>query len=106
MPSPRSRDAERDDWLSADYRRRRDPVRTLVHPKRPMQALEPAPLAYGRYEALRDQVPEKDTDWNIKVPDGDAMEHFRITPPPGARQEAASRSCRHREEEEYMEGVH
>ena len=106
MPSGRGSGGERDEWLSADYRRRRDPLRTPVHPKRPKRAPEPAPPAYGRYGALRDEVPEEDMEWDIDGADGDPMEDFGITPPRGERRGAASRSRRYREEEEqYMEGV-
>ena len=47
MPPRRSGEEERDEWLSADYRRRRDPLRTPFQPKRPRRAPEPVPLAHG-----------------------------------------------------------
>ena len=40
MPQKRIGDEETDKWLSADYRRRRDSLRTLVQPKRPRHAPE------------------------------------------------------------------
>ena len=99
MPPRHSREEERDEWLSAEYRRRRDPLRTPVQPKRPRRAPEPAPPAHGRYGPLGDEVPEEDTEWDLEGPDGDPMEDFGISPPRG------SASRRRREEEEYMEGV-
>ena len=38
MHPRRSREEERDKWLSADYRRRPDPLQTPVQPKRPRHA--------------------------------------------------------------------
>ena len=101
MPTLRSREEERDDWLGADYRRRRDPLCTPVHSKRLRHAAEPAPGMYRRYGALRDEVPEEDMKWNIERPGGDPMEDFGISPPRGS----VRRSRRQRDEEEYMEGV-
>ena len=43
----------RDEWLSAEYHNRRAPPRTPVHPRRPAPALEPIPMAGGRYGGLR-----------------------------------------------------
>ena len=76
MPPRRSGEEERDEWLSADYGRRRDPLRTPVQPKRPRHAPKPAPPAYGRYGALRDGVPEEDMEWDLQGPDGDPIEDF------------------------------
>ena len=76
----RSGDEERHEWLSADYRRRRDPLRPSVHPKGPMHAPEQAPPAYGRYGMLRDGVPKDDMEWDMDGPDGDPMEDFGSTP--------------------------
>ena len=100
MPPRRSREEELDNWLSADYRRRCDPLQTPVQPKRPKNAPEPAPPAYGRYGSLRDELPEEDTEWELEHPNGDPMKHFGISPAQG------SASRRRDEEEEYMEGVH
>ena len=86
---------ERVEGLSADYRRRRHPLRTLAQAKRSRHALKPAPPAYRRYGALQDEVPDKDMEWDLENADGD----LGISPPQGS----ASWSCR--EEEEYMEGV-
>ena len=102
MPPRRSREKERNEWLSADYSRRRYPRCILVQPKRPGHAPEAAPLAYGRYGALRDRVPEEDMEWDLQGPDGDPMEDFRISPPRGS----ASQRRQQREEEEYMQGVY
>ena len=99
MPERHSGEEEQDEWLSADYRRCRDPLRTPVQPKRPRHAPEPAPPAYGGYKGLRDEVPEEDMDWDVEGPDGDPMEDLRISPP---RRSAGRRRC---EEEEYMKGV-
>ena len=85
--------------MSADYSSCRDPLRTPVQPKRPTHALEPSSAAYGRYGALRNEVPEEDMKWDLKAPAGHAMEDLRISPPRGS----ASRS--RREKEEYMQGV-
>ena len=101
VPPPRIGEEGGDEWLSADYRRRRDCLLSLVQPKRLRLAPEPAPPAYGRYGALRNEVSKEGTEWDIKGPDGDTMEDFRISPPRGSD----SRSYRQREEEEYMEGV-
>ena len=56
-------------------------------------------MAYGRYGPLRDEVPEEDTEWDLKGPNADPMEDFGISPP------RASASWRRRKEDEYMEGV-
>ena len=101
MPPQRSGEEERDEWLTADYRRRRDPLCNPVQPKGSRHASKPASPAYGGYRALRDEVPEEDMEWDIESPDKDPMEDFEISPPPGL----ASHSRRQREEEEYMEGV-
>ena len=102
LPARRSKNEVGEEWLSTDYRRRRDPLTTSVHPKRLKHALEPATPAYGLYPALPDEVPEEDKEWDIEGPDRDPMEDFGIIPP----RRAASRSCWYREEEECMEGVH
>ena len=47
MPPGRSREEGKDKWLSADYRRCRDPLRTPVQPKRPRHAPGPAQPADG-----------------------------------------------------------
>ena len=99
MTPRHSGEEERDEWLSARYHRRHDPLRTPVQPKRPRCTLEPVPPAYGRYGPLRHEVPDEDTEWNLEGPDGDPMEDFGISPPQG------SASRRRSEEEEYMEGV-
>ena len=99
MPPRRSREEERAEWLSADYHRHPDPLWTPVQPKRPRHALEPAPAAYGRYRALRDEVPEADMEWDLEGPDGDPIEDFGISPTRG------SATRRRWEEEEYTEGV-
>ena len=101
MPPRRSGEEERDQLLSADYRRRCDPLCTLVQLKQLRHNTEPAPPAYGRYVALRAEVPEEDMEWYIEGPDGDLMEHFGFSPPRGS----AGRSRRQRKEEEYMERV-
>ena len=94
----------RDEWLSAEYHNRRAPPRTPVRPRRPAPALEPIPMAGGRYGGLRDEVPRGDVEWNIGGGEQD-LEEFGISPPRGVRREAAERSCRRRDEEAYMEGV-
>ena len=99
MPPRRSEEEERDEWVDADYRRRRDPLQNPVQPKRLRHAPEPAPPAYGRYGSLQDEVPDEDTEWDVENPDGDPVEDFWISPPWG------SASCRRCEEEEYIEGV-
>ena len=71
MPPRRSGEEERDEWLSADLHRRCDPLQTPVQPKRPGHALERAQPAHGRCGPLRDEVPEEDTEWDLKRPDGD-----------------------------------
>ena len=101
MPPQRSGEEERDEWLSADYRRRRAPLRTPVQPKRQKHDLEAAAPAYGRYRALRDEVPEEDMEWDLEGPGEDPMQDFGISPPRGS----VSRSRRQQEEEEYMERV-
>ena len=97
----------RDEWLSAEYRNRRAPSRTPVRPRRPAPALEPIPMAGGRYGGLRDEVPRGDVEWDVgEVEDLDLdLEEFDISPPRGVRREAAERSRRRRDEEAYMEGV-
>ena len=97
MPPRPSGDGELEEWLSADYRRHRDPLRTPVHPKHPRHASEPAPAAYGQYGALRGEVPEEDMELDIEGPDGDPMEDFRMTLP----WRAVSPSRRYCEEEEH-----
>ena len=62
LPPRRRGEEEGDGWLTADFRRRRDPLRTPVQLKRPRHAPKQAPPAYGRYRALRDGVPEKDME--------------------------------------------
>ena len=99
MHPRRSGEEERDKWLSADYHRRCDPLRTLLEPKRPRHNPEPAPPAYGRYGWLQDEVPKEDTEWDLDLPDEDPMEDLGFSPTRG------SASWRRREEEEYMEGV-
>ena len=47
MPPRRSGEEERKELLSADYRRRRDPLCTAVQPTRSRHALDPGPPAYG-----------------------------------------------------------
>ena len=101
MPPRRSGEEERDQLLSADYRRRCDPLCTLVQLKQQRHNTEPAPPAYGRYVALRAEVPEEDMEWYIEGPNGDLMEHFGFSPPRGS----ACWSRRQRKEEEYMERV-
>ena len=101
MPPRYSGDEERDEWLSANYCRPQDPFCTPDHPKRLRHAPEPAPLAYGRYRALRDEVPPEDMEPDFEGSDRVPMEDFRITPP----RESVSRSGRDREEEEYVEDV-
>ena len=105
MRSRRSGDEERDEWLSADYRRRRDPSRTPILPKSLRHAPEPAPPLYGWYGALRDEVPEVDMDRDMDGPGGDSMHDFEIIHPRREQLEAAGPGSRHRDQEEYMEGV-
>ena len=69
VPPRRSGEGERNELLSADYRRHGDTLRTPVQPKRPRHALEPAPPAYGRYGPLWHEVPEEDTEWDLEGPD-------------------------------------
>ena len=96
-----------DEWLSAEYRNRRAPPRTLVRPRRPAPAQEPIPMAGGRYGGLRDEVPRGDVE--LDVGEGEDLdldlEEFDISPPRGVRREAAERSRRRRDAEAYMEGV-
>ena len=75
----------RDDWLSAEYRNRRAPPRTPVRPRRPAPALEPIPMAGGRYGGLRDEVPREDVEWDVgEGEDLDLdLEEFDISPPRG-----------------------
>ena len=101
VPPGRSREEERDTWLSANYRRCRDPLCTPVQPKRERHAPERAPLAHGQYRALLDAVPAEDMEWDFEDPDGDPVEDFGISRP----QRSASWSRRQREEEQYLEGV-
>ena len=61
-------------------------------------------MAGGRYGGLRDEVPERDVEWDVGGGEED-LEEFGITPPRGVRREAAERSRRRRDEEAYMEGV-
>ena len=97
----------RDEWLSAEYHNRRAPPRTPVRPRRPAPALEPIPMAGGRYGGLRDEVPRGDVDWDVgRGEDLDLdLEEFDMSPPRGVRREAAERSRRRRDEEAYMEAV-
>ena len=97
----------RDEWVSAEYRNRRAPPRTPVRPRRPAPALEPIPMAGGRYGGLRDEVPRGDVEWDVgEGEDLDLdLEEFDISSPRGVRREAAERSCRRRVEVAYMEGV-
>ena len=95
----------RDEWQSADYHRGRDPLLTPVRPKRPKRAPEPAPPVVGRYGVLRDGVPSEDMEWDINRANGDPMRDLGVTPPQGERQEAASPSRLHPEDEEYMKGL-
>ena len=44
-------------------------------------------------------MPEEETHWDLKGPDGDPMDNLWISP---ARGSASQRRC---EEEEYMQGV-
>ena len=99
MPPGGSGEEERDKWLSEDNRRRRDPFRTPVEPRVPGHVPGPAPQAYGRYGALRDEVSEEDMEWDLEGRNGGPMEDFGISSPRG------SASWSRREEEEYMEGV-
>ena len=83
------------------------PARTPVRPRRPAPALEPIPMAGGRYGGLRDEVPRGDVEWGVggnEDLDLD-LEEFDISPPRGVRWEAAERSRRRRDEQAYMEGV-
>ena len=101
MPPRSSEEEERDEWLSADYHRRRYLLCIPVQPKRPRHAPEQAPLANGQYGALRDKVSEKGMERDIGSPDGDRMEDFGISPSGGS----ASRSRRQRKEDQCVEGV-
>ena len=83
MPSGQGSGGERDEWLSADYRRRRGPLRTPVNPMRPKRAPEQAIPAYGWYGALQDEVLEEDMEWDIDRADGDPMEDLGSHPTPG-----------------------
>ena len=94
----------RDEWLSAEYHNRRAPPRTPVRPRRPTPVPEPIPMAGGRYDGLRDEVPGGDVEWDVGEGEED-LEEFGITPPRRVRREAAEHSCRPRDEEVYMEGV-
>ena len=97
----------RDEWLSAEYHNRRAPPRTPVRPRRPAPALEPIPMAGGRYCGLRDKVPRGDVEWDVgEGEDLDLdLEEFDISPPRGSQREAAERSRRRCDEEAYMKGV-
>ena len=105
-PGSRSEDW-REEWQSAEHRNRRAPPRTPVRPRRPAPALEPIPMAGGRYGGLRDEVPRGDVEWDVgEGEDLDLdLEEFDISPPRGVRREAAERSRRRRDEDAYMEGV-
>ena len=107
VPPGSGREDWRDEWLSAEYRNRCAPPRTPVRPWRPAPALEPIPMAGGRYGGLRDEVPRGDVEWDVgEGEDLDLdLEEFDISPPRGVRREAAERSCRRPGEEAYMEGV-
>ena len=94
----------RDEWLSAEYHKRRAPPRTPVRHRRPSPAQAPIPMARGRYGGLRDEVPGGDVEWDVGRGDED-LEEFGITPPRGVRREAAERSRRRHDEEAYMEEV-
>ena len=94
----------RDEWLRAEYHNRRAAPRTPVRPRRPAPAPELIPMAGGRYGGLRDEVPGGDVVWDIGGDEED-LEEFGITPLRGVRREAAERSCWHRDEEAYLEGV-
>ena len=104
VPSSSGSEEWRDEWLSAEYHSRHAPPRTPVRPRRPAPVPEPIPTAYGQYGGLRDEVPGGDVDWEISGGEG-YLEEFGITPPRGARREAAERSRWRRDEEAYMEGV-
>ena len=104
MPSGRDHGGERDEWLSEEYRIRRAPLRITDAPRCPERTPKPALPSYGRYGALRDEVPEGDQDWDIDAGD-DPMEEYGITPPRGERRDAAARRRRIQQEEAYMEGV-
>ena len=95
----------RDEWLSAEYRNRRAPLRTPVRPRRPAPALEPIPMAGGRYGGLRDEVPGEDVEWDVG--EGEDLdldpEEFDISSSRGVQREAAERSRWRRDEEAYME---
>ena len=95
------------EWLSAEYHNHRAPPRTPVRPRRPAPALEPIPIAGGRYGGLRDEVPRGDVEWDVgRGEDLNLdLEEFDISPPRGVRREAAERSRRRRYEEAYTEGV-
>ena len=104
MTSGRDHGGEQDEWLSEECRIRRGPLRITDAPRRPGRAPEPAPPRYGWYGALRDEVPERDHDWDIDAGD-DPMEDYGITPARGERREAVAWRRRHQEEEAHMEGV-
>ena len=104
MPPGSGSDDSRDKWLSAEYHNRRAPPRTPVCPRRHATVPEPIPLARGRYNGLRDEVPGEDVEWDVGGGEED-LEEFGITLPRGVRREAAERSRRRRDEEVYMEGV-
>ena len=76
----------RDEWLSAEYRNRRAPLRTLVRPPRPAPVPEPIPMAGGRYGGLRDEVPGGDVEWDVGGGEED-LEEFGITLPRGVQRE-------------------
>ena len=104
MPPSSGSEDRRDQPLSAEYRNRRAPPRTPVRPRRPAPAQEPIPMAGGRYDGLRDEVPGGDVEWDVGGGEED-LEVFGIPPPRGVPREAAERSRRRRDEEVYMEGV-
>ena len=84
------------------------PPRPTPHPTSPKNVgayAGTAPPTYRCYGVLRDEVPEEDREWDLEGDDGDPMETFGITPPRGERRDAASRSRRVREADEYMDTV-
>ena len=79
----------------------------LYAPRRPPPAPVPIPRAGGRYGGLRDEVPRGDVEWDVgEGEDLDLdLEEFDISPPRGARREAAERSRWRRDEDAYMDAV-
>ena len=104
VPSRRGSEEWRDEWLRAEYHSRHARPRTPVRPPGPAPVPEPIPAAGGRYGGIRDEVPGGDVELEIGGGEED-LEEFGITPPRGARREAAERSRRRRDEEANMEGV-